>query len=157
MAYTAVDPVVAGDPVEAIWGNRVRDQILGLGSGIPLGVLHLDRGYRRLGTSYALPDNYGVVRIDHDKVGTGWALFALVEVITDDGGGTVSVEIVDMAGPTQVVEMAAPANPTTWTFQAALEIPTVAVTGVKYYAARVKGDDAAIGVSFVGGIYLAVP
>lgn len=157
MSYTDQGAVVAGDPVEAIWGNRTRDQILGLGSGLLLGNLNLARGFRTLSTSYVLPDDYGRVRIDHDKVGTGWSLFALFEVITVDASDTVRVEIVDLAGPTQVVEMAATANPTTWTLQTALVIPTAAVTGVKYYAARLKAGAGTHGVGMVGGIYLAVP
>ena len=120
-----------------------------------LGPLNVSRGYRALSTSYVLPDDYGRVRIDWDRLGSGWSVFALIEVITDNASGTVRVEIIDLADDSQEVEMSATANPTTWTVQTALVIPQL--TGIKYYGARVKGGDAAIGVGVVGGIYLAAP
>lgn len=156
MSFTALPVVSPGQPLKATsWGNVVRAQLLGLGSGEFLGPLNLSRSYRALSTAYVLPDDYGRMRVDWDKVGSGWLVFALFEVITDNASGTVRVEIVDLAGPTQVVEMAATANPTTWTLQGSLAIPVS--TGVKYYTARVKGGDAAIGVGVVGGGYLAIP
>ena len=158
MSYTAISAVVADVTVgKASWGNAVREQLLGLGQGIYLGPLHTSRGYRALSTSYVLPDDYGRVRVNWDRLGTGWSLFALFEVIVDavSPNETVRVEIVDLSGPTQVVEMAAAVEAETWTLQSALVVP--ATTGTKYYSARIKGSDAAVGVGMVGGIYLACP
>lgn len=158
MSYTAISAPVAGNPVKASFGAAVREQLLGLGQGIYLGPLNLDRGYRALSTSYVLPSDYGRVRIDWDRLGTGWSVFALFELIVDVSGSpaeTGQVEIVDLSGPTQVVEMASAAAAATWTVQTALVIPSS--TGIKYYSARVKGSDATVGVGVVGGIYLAAP
>ena len=159
MSYTAIAAVTADVTVgKASWGNAVRQQLLGLGQGIYLGPLNTARGYRALSTSYVLPDDYGRVRIDWDRLGSGWSVFALFELIVDPAGSpaeTGQVEIVDLSGPTQVVEMAADVEAEDWTVQTALVIPST--TGIKYYSARVKGSDAAVGVGIVGGVYLACP
>lgn len=157
MSYTAISAVSAGNPVKASYGNAVRQQLLGLGQGIYLGPLNLDRGYRALDTSYVLPTNYGRVRIDWDRLGTGWSVFALFELIVDPVSPEEEgqVEIVNLADLSQVVEMSASATASDWTIQTALVIPSS--TGIKYYTARVKGSDASVGVGMVGGIYLACP
>lgn len=157
MSYTAISAVSAGNPVKASYGNAVRQQLLGLGQGIYLGPLNLDRGYRATSTSYVLPDNYGRVRIDWDRLGSGWSVFALFELIVDPVSPAEEgqVEIVNLSGPTQVVEMASAVEASDWTLQTALVIP--ASTGIKYYSGRVKGSDASVGVGMVGGIYLACP
>ena len=157
MSYTALAAITAGTPVKASQGNAIRQQLLGLGSGIYLGPLNVSRAYRALSTSYVLPDDYGRVRIDWDRLGSGWSVFALFELIVDSTSPAedARVEIVNLSGPTQVVEMAAAVEASDWTVQTALVVP--ASTGIKYYSARVKGSDASVGVGMVGGIYLACP
>jgi len=159
MSYSAIAAVTADVTFGyATWANAVREQLLGLGQLQYLGPLNQSRGYRRLGTDYELPDDYGVVPINWDRLGTGWNIFALFELIVDEAGSpaeTGQVEVVNMSGLVQVVEMTVPVEASDWTFQSALVIPSS--TGIKYYGARVKGSDASVGVGMFGGIYRAMP